>query len=103
MSEAELQRQIVKDLTFALGAGTRGFVIEQNAVRSRRVKRGPEPGTPDLQVVLRGGVTAWLEVKLPGEELSESQVHWHVAAIRLGHRVHVVRSTSEALRAVEET
>lgn len=98
--ESRLQLAIVKALTLALGGGSRGFVIEQNAVKSRRVKRGPKAGIPDLQVVLTRGRVLWIEIKTPTGELEDSQVDWHMKAIKLSHVVFVCRSVQEAIDVV---
>ena len=67
---------------------------------SRRMLRGVEPGTPDLQVLLPYGRSAWLEVKTPKGRVSKVQAQWHARARALDHHVFVVRSVEDAVDAV---
>jgi hypothetical protein len=53
-------------------------------------------GVPDL-LVSWGGKSLLLEVKMPGEKLTEDQLHWHRSW--KGPAVAVVRSPAEALEA----
>jgi hypothetical protein len=62
--------------------------------RIGRVKLAPS-GTPDIYTHL-----GWLEVKRPGEELSEKQEAWHSKAKEFGVRVATVRSVQEAVATV---
>jgi len=56
-------------------------------------------GTPDL-LVIRGRLYTWLEVKDEGKDLSREQQAWHEWAVSNGLRIALVRSISEAIRAV---
>jgi hypothetical protein len=56
-----------------------------------------EEGTPDLYCP---ALNLWLEVKTQEGEREASQVKWHARAAREGVKVAVVRSVSEAIRAV---
>jgi hypothetical protein len=90
VSETDLLRSIIKELTsagywvFRVNSGTRG---------SGTVKLAP-PGTPDICCVSPPG---WIEVKLPGESLSEKQAEWHARAKGRGVRVGSVSGVSEAM------
>ena len=91
MTERDLQRAIVDALRKS------GVWVVRTGVSMKRGKRGTqsgEPGMPDLHLV---GLRAWLEVKLPGEELSEEQVEWHEKAKLNGVPVDVATTVAEAL------
>lgn len=65
-------------------------------LHGRRIRAAPA-GTPDLVVLCHGGVTIWLEVKLPSGKVLEKQLEVHEQMRTLGHLVSVVRSVQEAL------
>lgn len=93
MSETKLQKSIVDELekfgfwAWRVNAGTRA---------SGRIKLAPV-GTPDICVVSPSG---WIEVKLPGNDLSDDQREWHARAKRFGVRVTTVWSVGEAVTVV---
>lgn len=93
-SETELQSAIMKALK-KIGI----WCIRINSGRFQGLKgglvQGAEDGTPDLMLPALG----FLEVKLPGEKLRESQKKWHARAEREGVRVAVVSSVGDAVRA----
>ena len=72
----------------------------RTAVSSKR-SRGltGEPGLPDLCLP---GLSAWLEIKLPGKALRPAQVVWHEKAKNEGVRVATVTSVQEAVWAVQQ-
>ncbi len=98
MSETDISRAIKKALV-SLGH----MVIR---VHSGAVQKGPhwirmaDEGTPDLCVLTTGARVVFCETKTPVGKLSEAQKRWHAAALERGHRVAVVRSVAEALKAV---
>lgn len=98
MSETDLYDPIKKTLERF------GHIVTR--VHSGKVKvRGgwmqlADPGTPDHVCCSPNGLTTWLETKTPVGKLSPAQVAWHERAKRNGHRVAVVRSPAEALKAV---
>lgn len=101
LSETALSRGIREALA---AKGARVFRIQSGIVRLQHGKRSyfvhcAPAGTPDLLVIFRG-VYTWLEVKTPRGKLSADQRAWHAWAEKSGVRVVVVRSISEALRAV---
>ncbi len=61
-----------------------------------------EEGTPDIEVMLRGGRVAWIELKTATGTVSDAQKLWHAAAGEMGHVVHVVRTVQGAIDAVRE-
>ncbi len=90
MSEVALQKAIITALEQL------GEWVIRTGVSKKRGKRGTnsgESGMPDLCLPELG----WLEVKLPGEELSPKQVAWHEKAKRHGVRVAVVDSVWAAV------
>jgi hypothetical protein len=95
MSETALSRSIRLALSVA------GFwcirIGSLKVKKGKRMIRSGEPGVPDLMVQSPFG---WLEVKRPGEELSDDQKTWHAKAARAGVRVAVVRSVREAVEIV---
>ena len=99
--ETALQADITKALE------KRGHLVIRIFTGSHRVARGyvhgaPE-GTPDLCVLVRGGRTVWMEVKLPGQKLSPEQKLWHERAWKLDHVPYVARSVAAALEAIGES
>lgn len=96
--ETILQARIVRALKvagywveriFAGEAPTRGGYIH-----------GASDGTPDLLVIGKGW-SGFGEVKLPGEELRDNQIEWHVKATDLGHNVAVWTCPADAIRSCE--
>ncbi|HEY3234310.1 MAG TPA: VRR-NUC domain-containing protein [Polyangiaceae bacterium] len=59
-------------------------------------------GTPDRLVLMPGGRSCWLEIKEKHGKISIDQKIWMDRAARLGHRVAVVRSVSEAVDVIKE-
>lgn len=93
MTETDLQRSIKKALE------RNGFWVLRMGVNMKRGKRGTqsgEPGTPDL--LMLGRARGWLEIKVPGGELSDEQRSWHERAIAQGERVATVTSVEDAIR-----
>ena len=61
---------------------------------------GMTPGWPDIDVLLPGGRTVFLEVKNAKGKLSPFQRAMHIRIAELGHHVFVVRSVEHALEVV---
>jgi hypothetical protein len=92
LNETAIRKQIKDALEAA------GFWVVITASRGKRSKRGVktgEPGIPDLHLVEFG---AWGEVKVPGGRRSDGQIAWHARAAKIGVRVFVWESPSDALR-----
>src|SRR5262245_18672644 len=91
MQETELSRAIRRELERL------GFMVERIQSGQHRVTGGyvhcASKGTPDLHLVGLG----WLEVKRPGETVSEDQARWHARARRAGARVAVVDHVFQAV------
>lgn len=64
--------------------------------------RQNEAGTPDWLLVLPDGLAIFLEQKRPGGVRSADQLAWAAEAEQMGHRVYVVESGGDVLRAVNE-
>lgn len=58
-------------------------------------------GVPDL-IVMRGGVTVWLEIKTPTGSLSKIQEKRHRQMRRYGAMIAVVRSPEEAMEFISD-
>ena len=58
---------------------------------------GVVAGVPDLIFVCAGGITCWLEIKVPGGRLSPDQKAFHDHLASLEHRCAVVHSLEEAV------
>lgn len=73
-----------------------GFMVERIQSGSVKVQRGfmrlASAGTPDLCIIGLG----WLEIKRPGQKLTEDQERWHDRARRAGAWVAVAESVSDA-------
>ncbi len=98
MSETELQRAIKEALE---GMGVWVVRTASAGKRSSRGVKTGEPGIPDLHLVSlypANDESGWLEVKLPGEDLSEDQIKWHARAQARGIRVETVFSVSQAVQ-----
>jgi hypothetical protein len=59
------------------------------------------PGTPDLTIFIKGGRTAHVEVKRPGEVQRPTQRQMSEWLEALGHEYHVVQSVGDVLDLVE--
>lgn len=90
--EYEVQAYIVQEARRA------GYTIEgdQNqakrsfGVAARAKACGMQAGTPDLRVLLPGGKTIWIELKLKKGKLSAAQQDWHYIAMLKGHKTYVI-------------
>jgi hypothetical protein len=60
------------------------------------------PGTPDLTIFIKGGRTAHIEVKRPGEVQRPTQREMSEWLEGLGHEYHVVQSVSDVLDLMED-
>jgi hypothetical protein len=69
--------------------------------KTRMIALG-EAGTPDLLVMLPGGMCMWLELKTMVGKVSDTQRAWHERALQLGHRTHVCRSVDDVMFLVRE-
>jgi hypothetical protein len=59
------------------------------------------PGHSDIGVSLKSGMTAWIEVKRPGEWLRYDQALFLITKLRAWNRVGVARSIEDAVLIVE--
>jgi len=90
VTETELQRAIIETLK------TLGFWVVRTARSKRRGRRDVhslEDGFPDLMVLQP---LMFMEVKLPGGVMEETQVKWHAKAKEAGLPVCVVESARQA-------
>lgn len=100
-TESDLQVRIVVKLR-KLGLFVAHIPNGAHDRRSRMfaAKRGVVSGMPDLIVLGAGESCAFLEVKAPGQRVSERQAHTHAELRRYGFTVKVVTSVPEAVAAV---
>lgn len=109
-SETSLSKAIQQSLTlkgFKVIRVQTGVVPAVYDGKKRFIHCAPN-GTPDLLVItpmlararLQAAEFTWLEVKAVKGKLSKEQTEWHEWARLNGVRVAVVRSISEAIKAV---
>lgn len=95
MNETHLSRSIQRALRMA---GFWVIRLQSSGRRGSRTMANGEPGLPDLYLPGLGHI----EVKRPGQALSENQLKWHARAKSSGVRVWTVDSAAEALRVAVE-
>lgn len=72
----------------------------RNAWEARKLKAmGVRAGAPDLEFLLPDGRVLWVEVKVPGGRMQDSQTALHPRMADVGHQVHIARSIDD-LRAI---
>ena len=71
--------------------------------RVKQKKAGMKAGEPDCIIYLEGGVTLFIELKLAGNGLSQSQKDRHGVLRTLGFQVHTVtaKTPQDAVNQVE--
>ena len=90
MTETQIQKQIL-DYLKAIGV----VAWRSNAGRGRRNITPAPKGSPDIIGFLVGGKFLGIEVKKPGEKLSEDQRKWHQYALNYGCTIIVAHSVEE--------
>ena len=97
--EAAIQRAIIARLKLSgIVCHHSPNAAKRTVIGGRHIKQdGMITGWPDLTVVGREGLVAFLEVKAPGGKLSEAQREIGAALCRMGHTWQVVRSQDEAV------
>lgn len=99
VTEADVQHHILNYLALC---GVVAFWIPNHGKmdpktgRYNRVDAHHIKGVPDLAVILKGGRTAWFEVKRPDDGVvSPAQQHLLGLLVQMGHVAAVVRSVEE--------
>lgn len=112
--EHELQREIQAALSkegcraFRTNAGDAWTgewqTMGQQAILIKHARRfiGLPKGFPDLLVVCPGGKVVFMEIKTQTGRVSPEQQKMHQFLRRMGQRVTVARSVSDAIKAVRE-
>ena len=102
--EAAIQRAIIARLRMAgIVCHHSPNAAKRSVIGGRRVKQdGMITGWPDLTVVGREGLVAFLEVKAPGGKLSPAQGEIGMMLIHMGHTWAEVRSQDEAVLILHE-
>ena len=97
--EAAIQRAIIARLRMSgIVCHHSPNAAKRSVIGGRRVKQdGMITGWPDLTVVGREGLVAFLEVKAPGGKLSPAQSEIGEMLARMGHTWAVVRSQEQAV------
>ena len=97
--EAAIQRAIIARLRLSgIVCHHSPNAAKRSVIGGRRVKQdGMITGWPDLTVVGREGLVAFLEVKAPGGKLSPAQREIGDMLARMGHTWAVVRSQEQAV------
>ena len=100
-AETKLQRQV---LDWARAAFPHAFARKipngPMYVAGGRKAKSPLAGVPDVLVVHHGRYI-WMEVKVPGEPLSQTQINTHAEMRIAGMEVHLVYSLEDAKQAME--
>ena len=100
VSETEIMFEVREAL-----ASTGAFLLWRNNTgmdTRTRTRYGLGTGSPDLIGVARAsGVMIGIEIKRPGEYLSENQITWHCAAHAAGVRVICVDNATDAVRLLQ--
>ena len=93
-------RLIKKTLDALAAIGVWAWRVNSGSWYGGRIKGAPA-GTPDIQGILPSG-TFYLEAKMPGKELSDDQVAWHIRAADLGAHVGTFHTVTEALSLIKQ-
>ena len=101
--EAAIQRAIIARLRMSgIVCHHSPNAAKRSVIGGRRIKAdGMITGWPDLTVVGREGLVAFLEVKAPGGKLSPAQSEIGDMLTRMGHTWAVVRSQDEAVATLQ--
>lgn len=89
-SPATLEKEIHKSIVDYCEA--RGWVACHGAMHRPTFRT---TGEPDFIILADYGRVFFVEVKLPGEDLSDGQREFHCQAAGLGHTVHMVFSFAD--------
>jgi len=102
--EAAIQRAIIARLKLSgIVCHHSPNAAKRSVIGGRRIKAdGMIAGWPDLTVVGREGLVAFLEVKAPGSKLSPAQGEIGMMLIHMGHTWAEVRSQGEAVAALKK-
>jgi hypothetical protein len=102
--EAAIQRAIIARLRMSgIVCHHSPNAAKRSVIGGRRIKAdGMITGWPDLTVVGREGLVAFLEVKAPGGKLSPAQGEIGMMLIHMGHTWAEVRSQDEAVAALKK-
>jgi hypothetical protein len=74
-----------------------------NRVAGNRAKAmGVQPGVADLEFMMRGGKTCYIELKRPGGVQSRDQKEFEALCQVLGHEYHVIFTFEEFKRLIGE-
>lgn len=104
-SENDLQIAVLGALRYTLRAPEMVFHIPNGGARDARtgatMKRlGVRAGAPDLAILLMGGITLWVELKVSKGKSSQAQLDFGAWALNAGHTYRVCRSVDEVLALV---
>lgn len=96
-SEGALQQYCVSWFRFAYPQLSGAlFAIKnnsQNAIQGAQDRaKGTLPGVSDLCLLLPGGLTMWIEMKLPNGAQGPVQTKWAATCAQLGHKYVICRS-----------
>ncbi|MCL2793023.1 MAG: VRR-NUC domain-containing protein [Spirochaetaceae bacterium] len=88
--ESQIQKQIVGYLEL------KGYeVIRHNAGKVKYNVTGAKKGMPDLEALIGGGISVFVEVKTKKGKLSEDQKKMQKRLRDLGHKVIVARKLED--------
>jgi transcriptional regulator with XRE-family HTH domain len=69
--------------------------------QARNRRKGVKAGVPDIFIAYNSNIL-WMEVKIPGNDLSLSQIEVHKRLKAQGHFVEIVRSLEDVIRILKE-
>ena len=101
--EAAIQRAIIARLRLSgIVCHHSPNAAKRTVIGGRRIKQdGMITGWPDLTVVGREGLVAFLEVKAPGGKLSDAQAEIGIMLGRMGHTWGIAFSQDEAVELLQ--
>ena len=102
--EAAIQRAIIARLKLSgIVCHHSPNAAKRTVIGGRRIKQdGMITGWPDLTVVGREGLVAFLEVKTPRGKLSDAQTEIGQMLDYMGHTWAIVRSQDEAVAVLQQ-
>ena len=90
MRESQIENALVK-------------AVKQAGGECRKVQWIGRRGAPDRLVLLKNGITLWVELKAPGKKADPHQTREHKRMVALGQNVQVIDSLESIERLLNES